>query len=116
VQRANACVCHPLRYAILNITKGVSDESAGSGTGTRGKPATAAAARCPLAEEACSHATQDCRLGDEESRAAPAPASGACTNSGVSRNLHVGQVCGFVDEYVLREELKIPLPQQDGQA
>jgi hypothetical protein len=47
-----------------------------------------------------------------KSRAAPAP--GDCTTSGAARNLRLDQVCAFIHEYVRQDELKLPLPQQDG--
>jgi hypothetical protein len=43
-----------------------------------------------------------------------APALGNCTTSGAARNLRVDQVCAFIHEYVRQDELKLPLPQQDG--
>jgi hypothetical protein len=47
-----------------------------------------------------------------KSRAAPAP--GDCTTGEAARNMCVDQVCAFIHDYVPRDELKIPLPQQDG--
>jgi hypothetical protein len=47
-----------------------------------------------------------------KSQAAPAP--GDCTSSGAARNMCVDQVCAFIQDYVPQDELKLPLPQQDG--
>jgi hypothetical protein len=47
-----------------------------------------------------------------KSRAAPAP--GDSTTGGAARNMCVDQVCAFIHDYVPRDKLKLPLPQQDG--